>query len=973
MPTGEPRPEKPNLTLGGSEFRLLLPFVSAVHVEDRPISSRPHPVVASQPGRDTARGSSPQPLSVVVAVLTFQRPDTLARLLAAFAELDHPADVAVRLLIIDNDAAASARETVAAWESRIPGLDYVVEPRAGIPVARNRALDEARARGADALCFLDDDEYPDRRWLVEMVACWQVSKADLVGGPVRVAAPPALASGWQRVVNSSLAARAKRKERDAARDAARGKCRTIVTNNFLCDLHWADRQGIRFDESLLVSGGSDTDFFRRAVAAGCRTAWCPTAIVHETIELDRLSLRYQFRRGAFQSLNHFRMKRQQLTPALMAVTTVTAVLRGLLGLLLLAVPVYGLASLVMAVRSLGWATGRVGALWGAESTLYAHQPPLPSRATAAAGRPATLRRNLEVVRRLFRETVSACRAEYLLAVVAMVVVAVSTAGLAGTMRLAVNDVFVHRDLRAMWFVAAGIIVLSFVKGVADYAQGVVMTRIGNRVTATFQRRLFDRLLDSRLDFFTKTHSSKLITRINMKAQAASKLLDLVTASLARDLLTLIGLVVVMVYQDPLLSLIAFLIGPVVLLGTQQIVRRLRQLTDAEIEGAAGVIAAIQETCQGIRTVKAFNLESEMRARLGRAVADVEARSNAIARVGRLTSPMMESLGGFVIAGMVVYSGWQTIAHAKSPGEFMAFVTAFLLAYEPAKRLANVQVTLTRSLDRVAQMYALLDKPAGEPTALPALPAAGVRGHIVVSDLTFGYGRNEVLHGVSLEIQPGEITALVGPSGAGKSTLFALLQRFHDPRKGTITIDGHDITGFDPHSIRQLLAVVSQDTTLFSGSIAENIRLGAPGASDAEIEAAARAASASDFISAMPAGFATLVGERQATLSGGQAQRLAIARAVLKNAPILLLDEATSALDGETEREVRDALAALMEGRTTVVIAHRPSTIERADRIYVLADGRVVACGRHEELLGSSPLYRSLFGGGMRLAVGSRAA
>lgn len=916
---------------------------------------------------------------IVVAVLTFRRPDTLATLLAAFAEIERPADVTVTLLVIDNDALASARETVAAWLPRIPGLAYVVEERAGIPVARNRALDEARAAGADALCFIDDDEYPDRRWLVELVGCWRAKGAELIGGPVRVAAPPALASGWQRIVNASLAARARRKERDAAAGAARGRCRTIVTNNFLCDLRSADRHGLRFDESLLVTGGSDTDFFRRAVKAGCRTAWCPTAVVHEIIETERLSLRYQFRRGAFQSLNHFHMKRRRLTPRLIVLTLATAALRAVLGVMLLLVPVYGAGSLVMAVRSLGWAVGRVSALRGVRSTLYAHEP-------ATGGQPApdtiaehddddhvpAARHGSAVVIRLFRETVGACRAEYGLAVVAMACVAGATAGLAGMMRLAVNDVFVHRDLRAMWVVAAGIVALSILKGAADYAQGVVMTRIGNHVTASFQRRLFDRLLESRIAFFTKAHSSKLITRINMAAQAASKLIDLVTTSLARDLLMLLGLVVVMVYQDPLLSLVASLVGPVIMLGTRQIVRRLRRLADAEIQGVAGVIGAIQETCQGIRTVKAFNLEPEMRARLGRAVAEVEARGNAIASVGRLTSPLMESLGGIVIAAMVVYSGWQTVANGKTPGEFMAFVTAFLLAYEPAKRLANVQVTLARSLDRVAQMYVQLDKPAGEPGGLPSLPTTSVRGHVVLSDVTFKYGRKRVLRGVSLDIRPGEVTALVGPSGAGKSTVFALLQRFYDPRQGSITIDGRDITGFDPRSVRRLMAVVSQETTLFSGSIGDNIRLGAPEAGEAAVEAAARAAAAGEFIAGMPEGFATMVGERQATLSGGQAQRLAIARAVLRNAPILLLDEATSALDGETERSVRDALAALMQGRTTIVIAHRPSTIERADRIYVLDHGRVVACGRHDELLASSPFYRTLFGSSHSVAA-NRAA
>ncbi len=924
-------------------------------------------------------GASTQPRSadlrsVVVAALTFRRPETLEKLLESFSQLPIPPHCGVTFLIVDNDSAESARATVEGWQSRIPTLRYVIESQPGIPVARNRALDEATLTGADALCFIDDDEQPDELWLLELVSTWRATDADLVGGPVRVAAPPPCSSVWQRIINASVAGRARRKERDAAHDAARGRCRTIVTNNFLCDLRFANRHGLRFDEKLLVTGGSDTDFFRRAVRAGGHAVWCPTAIVYETIEADRLSLRYQFRRGTFQSLNHFHMKQRKLTVPRVILTLVTAAGRVMLGGVLLMVPVYGVASLVMAVRSIGWATGRVSALWGARSTLYAYEQSAPAHhgSHADSGYPTedgdedvdtepAVHKGLQTVLRLLQETVGSCRVEYGLAVVAMACVAGSTAGLAGMMRLAVNDVFVHRDLRAMWLVAAGIVILSILKGAADYAQGVVMTRIGNRVTASFQRRLFDRLLESRLRFFTKVHSSKLITRINMKAQAASRLVDLVTTSLARDLLTLIGLVAVMVFQDPLLSLVAFLVGPVIMLGTQQIVRRLRQLADAEIQGVAGVIAAIQETCQGIRTVKAFNLEAEMRDRLSRAVTDVEARGNAIASVGRLTSPLMESLGGIVIAAMVVYSGWQTVTNGKTPGEFMAFVTAFLLAYEPAKRLANVQVTLARSLDRVAQMYAKLDKPGGERNSLPSLSSESMRGHVVFSNVSFRYGRNQVLHDVSLDIRPGEITALVGPSGSGKSTLFALLQRFYDPRQGSITIDGHDITAFDPSSVRHLTAVVSQETTLFSGSIADNIRLGSPGASDDEIEAAAHAASAADFIAAMPQGFATLVGERQATLSGGQAQRLAIARAVLKNAPILLLDEATSALDGETERAVRDALAALMKGRTTIVIAHRPSTIERADRIYVLNHGRVVACGRHDELLASNPLYRTLFG------------
>lgn len=901
-------------------------------------------------------------VAVVVAALTFQRPDALHELLEGLSQLRMPGNCTVTFVIIDNDVDETAREIVEQWRFRIPGIRYVVEPRPGIPVARNRALVYAWELGADVLCFIDDDESPDQQWLAELVGCWRATGAELIGGPVRVAAPSAVATGWQRLINTSLAARALHKEADAARDSARGRCRTIVTNNFLCDLSFADRSRLRFDEALLVSGGSDTDFFRRAMAAGCRAVWCSTAVVQERIPCDRLSLHYQFRRGLHQSLTHFHLKHPRLTVPLAIMTIATAAMRAVLGLALLAVPIYGLRSLVTAVRSLGWAAGRVAALRGARSTLYAHAASeVSARDGEETGDQSTGRmQNFRTVMRLFRETVGTCRMEYGLAVVAMAFVAVSTAGMAGLMRLAINDVFVHRDLRTMWLVAGGIVVLSVLKGVADYTQGVVMTRISNRVTATFQRRLFDRLLRSRLKVFSSFHSSTLITRISTKAQAASRLLGLVTSSLARDLAMLVSLLMVMVYQDPLLSVIALLTAPIVVLGTQGIVHRLQTVADMSGHGAAGVIAVIQETCQGIRTVKAFTLEDEMRNRLHRAVAEVETRSNAVARVGRLTSPLMESLGGIVIATMVVYSGWQTVVHGKTPGEFMAFVAAFLLAYEPAKRLVNVQVTLAPALESVGRMYGFLDKSSGEPIGLPAIPSRVSRGHVVVSGVSFGYADSAVLDEVSFECRPGEITALVGPSGAGKSTLFALLQRFYDPWRGTITIDGHDTSAFDPHSIRRALAVVSQDVTLFRGSVADNIRLGSPAATMEEVEAAARAAAAFDFITAMPAGFATLVGERHATLSGGQAQRVAIARAVLKNAPILLLDEATSALDAGTERSVQRALEALMKGRTTIVIAHRLSTIERADRIYLLDAGRIVGCGRHEELLASCPLYRRMF-------------
>lgn len=318
-----------------------------------------------------AAGNSDAVTSIVVAVLTFKRPDELGEFLEVFAQIEKPARCRLMLLVVDNDAKASARELVAAWQKRIPGLRYVVEPKVGIPVARNRAVREALACNADALCFIDDDEIPDGRWLVYLVAAWRHSGAHLVGGPVRVAAAPLHASPWQRLINASLAARARRKHAMTARAAASGGRFTIVTNNWLCDLHWLASTALRFDERLLLTGGSDTAFCTAAVAAGCRKAWTPDAIVQETIGTDRLTLRYQLWRGMSQSMTHFRMKNLPLTPRLVVATAAIAAARALLGLLLLVLPVYGIGSMTIAIRSLGWAVGRIQAIRGRESRLYA--------------------------------------------------------------------------------------------------------------------------------------------------------------------------------------------------------------------------------------------------------------------------------------------------------------------------------------------------------------------------------------------------------------------------------------------------------------------------------------------------------------------------------------------------------------------------------------------------------------------------
>ena len=309
-------------------------------------------------------------LSVVVAVLTYRRPDMLGKLLAEYASMSRPAHARISLVVIDNDELGSAEEVVNSWRDRIGDAVYVLEKRRGIPVARNRAIDEALAQRADALCFIDDDEYPDKQWIVNLIDCWKTTGAQLVGGPVVVAPPPEGATTWQRMINASLASRQERKNRGVMNAVTEGRRYTIVTNNWLCDLKWLTRTGIRFNENMLVTGGSDTEFYRNARRHFCVAAWCPQAVVFETMGYERLSLAYHFKRGAYQSMANFQIKTPQVRPSMILPTMLVAALRALLGGLLLVVPVLGKASPVMAVRSLGWAVGRTMAIFGKSSKLY---------------------------------------------------------------------------------------------------------------------------------------------------------------------------------------------------------------------------------------------------------------------------------------------------------------------------------------------------------------------------------------------------------------------------------------------------------------------------------------------------------------------------------------------------------------------------------------------------------------------------
>lgn len=569
--------------------------------------------------------------------------------------------------------------------------------------------------------------------------------------------------------------------------------------------------------------------------------------------------------------------------------------------------------------------------------------------------------NLALIRRLVVEYGAARWKSYAVAFSLMAVAAGCTALCAYLMGTVVNEAYINKSFAGI--VTLGLLTVGIfaLKGTATYGQAVIMSRIGNGIIAENQRRMFDSLMRQNIGFFAERHSSEFLARLSTGAVSATQVLNLLVTAIGRDFLSLVGLGIVMVVQDPVMSLFAFVIAPPALIVLRKLIRRARGIAKSQFSGGMKLFETMTESIQGIRIVKTFTLEDEMRQRLRANVAAVEHEANKMARVANRSSPLMESLGGIAIALGVIYGGWRTIEGGATPGEFFSFITAFLLAYEPAKRLARLQIDLNAGLVGVRILFDVIDAPSSEPddSAKPALKIAD--GRVVFDNVRFAYRPDEpVLRGLSFTAEPGRMSALVGPSGGGKSTILNLILRLYEAQSGTIAIDGQDIAQVSRRSLREKIGYVGQDVFLFRASVRENIAFGRPGASEDEIVAAAKAAHAHDFIMSFPQGYDTPVGEHGLSLSGGQRQRIAIARALIKDAHLILLDEATASLDSESERLVQEAIAHLTRGRTTLVIAHRLHTVAHADCIFVIENGVVSERGRHDELLRQGGRYASYY-------------
>jgi subfamily B ATP-binding cassette protein MsbA len=569
---------------------------------------------------------------------------------------------------------------------------------------------------------------------------------------------------------------------------------------------------------------------------------------------------------------------------------------------------------------------------------------------------------LALIRRLLLEHAAGRWKRYGLAFALMAVTSTCTVIPAYLIKYFVNETYLGRNFLAIVAVGLATMVLYMLKGASTYGHTVVLARINSRIVADIQQRTFDRLLNQGLGYFADRHSSEFVARLTAGTTAVTQVLNLLILAIGRDLLTLLGLAVVMASQDPVLFGIGFVAVPPALLVLRKLIRRIRVIAQSQFTGGARILETLQEALQGMRIIKSFTLEEEMRARFAASVAEVERAANKMARVANRASPLMETIAGVGVALAVIYSGYRVINTSATAGELVSFVAAFILAFEPAKRLARLNIELNANLVGARVLYELIDAPPSEPIGEDEPPLVlSPAVHIEFSAVRFAYRPDEpVIRGMSFVAEPGKVTALVGPSGGGKSTVLNLLLRFYDADGGTITFDGRDISHLPRRALRRQIGYVGQHVHLFLGSIRDNIAFGKPGASEAEIVAAARAAHAHDFITGFPGGYATQVGEHGLQLSGGQRQRIAIARALIKDAPIILLDEATAALDSESERQVQDAMARLCEGRTTVVVAHRLATIMHADRILVVEQGVVVETGRHDELLRKGGRYASFY-------------
>jgi subfamily B ATP-binding cassette protein MsbA len=522
-----------------------------------------------------------------------------------------------------------------------------------------------------------------------------------------------------------------------------------------------------------------------------------------------------------------------------------------------------------------------------------------------------------------------------------------------------DDVFVKKNVTNLYYVPLAVIGIFLIRGILNFGHSYLSDYVGLRIVQDVRNRLARHLQYMSLSFFSRHPSGTLISRVSSDVTLLRFALTDALVSLLKDSTSLIVLVTVAFMMDWFLASIAFVVFPASVLPVMRLSRKVKRFAKRGQISTGTLTAFLQESIQGNRIVKAFGMEEYENQRFAKENQRLFRQSLRASRIRGMVAPVMELLAAFGIGGVVWYGGSSVVGGARTTGEFMAFMTAMFLMYQPFKSLTRTYTSVHQGLAGAERVFEILDESPAIKDRPEARPAPRFSRAIEFHDVSFAYGATPVLKGVNLVIRAGEMVALVGISGAGKSTLADLIPRFYDIGSGRITMDGIDIRDLTLESLRAQIGIVTQHTFLFNDTVRNNIAYGDPKRGMEDVVAAANAAHAHEFVTAMPKGYDAMVGELGMQLSGGQRQRLAIARALLKDAPILILDEATSSLDSESERLVQDALEKLMTTRTTLVIAHRLSTIRKADRIVVLVDGEIAEEGTHEQLLSLKGAYSRL--------------
>jgi ATP-binding cassette, subfamily B, bacterial MsbA len=581
-----------------------------------------------------------------------------------------------------------------------------------------------------------------------------------------------------------------------------------------------------------------------------------------------------------------------------------------------------------------------------------------ARAGGSAGDPTSPPGALHAYRRLL-SYLRPHRAMFAFGVLGMVIFAATDAGWAVFVRFFLDGTFVEKDPRMVWLVPVALVVLFLFRGLGDFLQTYCPGHVGRRIVKTLRAEIFDRYLHLPVAYFDQQASGTLLSRLTYNTeQVAQATTDSITVFI-RDSLTIAGLVGYLFYMNWRLTLFSLIVGPLIAFLVRRINLLFRRYS-ARIQDSMGDVTRVaKEAIEAPRVVRVFNAQ-EHEAQLFEEVIERNRGSHMkMMRTRALSNPVVQLISSIGLAGVLYLATLDAMQGRMSVGEFTSFIAALMLITAPLRRLVNVASPLQQGIAAAQNIFEILDA-TPEPEG-GGRPIDRARGDIEYRDVRFCYpsGEDEVLRGVSFALRSGETVAIVGRSGSGKSTLVGLLPRFYDVTAGRVLLDGHDVREYGLADLRRQMSLVSQDVVLFNDTIASNISFGSP-ASEAQIAAAAEAAQVDEFARQLPDGLGTVVGDRGSLLSGGQRQRIAIARALLRDPPILILDEATSALDTELERQVQQQLEQLMQGRTTLVIAHRLSTVERADRIVVMDGGRMIETGTHAELLARNGQYAVLY-------------